>query len=432
MTQHETTIDSTLPEREQEILDTALLESDQLLARSLHDDDQRRRRRRLWLLTLALGGVAMGILLIAIAMGWLTFAQPQVAEAARPTLEEVEQAETLSAEGWALWKKRDFAAAVKSFEKSVDLNPKDANAWNGYGWALFNGGKRSEAIKAFESCIKLSPKHPAGLNGLGQAYLVDGYLKKAEKYLQKAAPSAPAAWYGLTRVYLLNGDYKQAKTWAEKLVKQNPDDETSQKMLMAAVTENVDSALRKMIEPSGGIKEESSSERTANEKKENVATNDSSADFKRGWQMFGDQRYATAQRLFERSLNSDPDNPHAMNGLGWSLLNQGKHDEAKKWLEKCLTSEKEHSGALNGLAICLKAEGKVDEAIDLWERGYAAAPGPNALAIGLATTYLERNEYAKAAKYYDVLVEGDANNKQYQRGLKQARDGLAAATDESK
>lgn len=366
----------------------------------------------------------MFVLLVAIMMGWLTLAQPQTAEAAKPTLQQIEKAESLSAEGWQLWQKRDFGAAAKKFKQSVKLNSEDANAWNGYGWALFNGGKRTEAIDAFESCIELSPKHPAGLNGLGQIYLAQGYLKKAEKYLQKAAPSAPAAWYGLTRISLLNGDYEQAKMWAEKQLKQNPDNEIAKKMLMAAVNEKIDDTLRKSIEPADGIKEADTPTVKA---KSDLKNTNSEADFKRGWQMFGKQKYATAERLFERCLKSDPDNPHAMNGLGWSLLNQGKHDKAKQWLEKCLAIEKEHGGAMNGVAICLKAEGKVDEAIALWERGYAAAPGPNALAVGLATTYLERDEYTKALKYFEVLAESDASNKQYQRGLKQAREGISKA-----
>ena len=421
MTDKHATPETTLPEREQEILDTALLESDQLLARSLHDDDQRRRRRQLWLFSLVIGGIVMSALLIAILMGWLTFGQLQTAEAARPTVEQVAKAEAMSAEGWQLWKKQDYVDAAKNFEQSIKLNPKAANAWNGYGWALFNSGQRAKAIEAFQACVKIAPKHPAGLNGLGQVYLSQGELSKAEKYLKKAAPQAPAAWYGLARISLLNKEFKQAKTWAEKIVKQSPKDEVAQKMLVAAVTEKLDEELRRMIEPANTSKETPASKKKA---EPHAEQSDSSADFKRGWIMFSKQNFATAERLFRRVLKNEPKNPHAMNGLGWSLLNQGKYDEAKPLLEKCLKIEKDHGGAMNGLALCLKADGKIDEAIEIWERGYAAAPGPNALAVGLASTYLEREEYAKAAKYYEVLVDSDASNKLYQNGLKNARAGL--------
>ena len=411
----------TLPEREQEILDTALLESDQLLARSLHDDDRRRRRRRLWSLALIFGGVVMGTVFVAFLMGWFTLGQVQSSDDFKWTLEQQGKAEALAAEGWRMWKGGEYLGAAAQFEHVVELTPKDANAWNGYGWALFNSGQRTKATEAFEKCIKLSPKHPAGLNGLGQIYLAEGDLPKAEKYLKLAAPQAPAAWFGLARLYLLQEDFGQARTWAEKIVKQNPQEEIAQKMLIAAIAGSVDDELRAIIQPTKPSQKESAA------KKEDSRTpeaNDGAADIKRGWQMFFKQKYTTSERLFRLVLETEPENANALNGLGWSLLNQSKHDEAKPLLEKSLKLEKNHGGAMNGLAICLKAEGKVDEAIALWERGYAAAPGPNALAAGLATTYLEREEYEQAAKYYQILVDADKDNENFQEGLKKARTGL--------
>ncbi len=81
-------INEVLPEREQAILDTALLESDQLLARSLHDD-QRRRRRRTWLLASVLGGVVMSVLILAFLLGWFTLTVPVSAETEKEASEPV-------------------------------------------------------------------------------------------------------------------------------------------------------------------------------------------------------------------------------------------------------------------------------------------------------------------------------------------------------
>jgi hypothetical protein len=84
-----------LPADEQKILDTALLESDQLLARSLHDDQQRRRRRTMWLSILLIGGVAMTTLVWAILSGLLAVTVPSAAD--------IKQSQELSQEGWQLW-----------------------------------------------------------------------------------------------------------------------------------------------------------------------------------------------------------------------------------------------------------------------------------------------------------------------------------------
>ncbi len=192
-------------------------------------------------------------LLLAFVFGAFTLAVPDVAEAKgkRLTRGEIEQAEALAAEGWQLWKKQDLTAAAEKFEASVELNPKDANAWNGYGWALFNSGQSTKALRAFERCVKLSPRHPAGLNGLGQLYLSRGEYKQAEKYLKKSAktPYASAAWYGLARVYLLTGEYKKALPWAKKAATAGSSDDSAKQMLAAAKAGELSDELRQMLEP---------------------------------------------------------------------------------------------------------------------------------------------------------------------------------------
>ena len=167
---------------------------------------------------------------------------------------DVNEAQQLSKEGWQLWQKQQFADAEEKFTESVELNPKDADAWNGLGWTQFNGGHSTEAIKAFEQCVKLKPKHPAGLNGLGQIYLMWGDLSQAEKYLKKAAPNAPAAWYGLARLYLIKGDFKKAKPWVERLA-EDPNNAEAKQMREAVKNEKLPEDLRIMLEPAGKPKD---------------------------------------------------------------------------------------------------------------------------------------------------------------------------------
>ena len=78
---------------------------------------------------------------------------------------------------------------------------------------------------------------------------------------------------------------------------------------------------------------------------------------------------------------------------------------------------------MNGLARCLKEEGKVDEAIALWEKMYEKHPGPNAAAVGLAMTYLERKEFEKAQKYFEELVKAMPDNEEFKKGLEAAKKG---------
>ncbi|MCA9231862.1 MAG: tetratricopeptide repeat protein [Planctomycetales bacterium] len=395
-----------IPEIEQEILDTALLESDQLLARSLHDDERRRKRRRLTLLSLLLlGGVVMSAIVIGIMTGWLAVSAPVAAQ------NEESQgltADELAAQGWKLWQQQNLVEAEKMFSRAVALDARNTNAWNGLGWSQFNSGKSEQALDAFEKCVALEPRHPAALNGLGQIYLMWKDYAQAEKYLLMAAPQAPAAHYGLARVYLLTGEFKKALPWAEKTVAGNSEDKAAKQMLAAAKAGKLEDDLRKLIEPPG---------------KPKLGT----ADTQRAWQMFQSGRMETAERLFRRALKEDKENLSALNGLAFCLLNLGNHDQAKPLFEQCLAKEADAPGPMNGLARCLAAEGKVDEAITLWEKMAEKYPGPTAATTALAQTYLERKEYAKSAKYYKVLLEAEPGNKAYQRGLSSAELGLSTS-----
>lgn len=414
--QQETPSTAKLAEDEQLLLDTALQESDQLLARSLHDDQRRRRWRQVWLSVLVLGVVVMSTVTVGFLSGWLVLTGQVFADAQDKTgsgekdsvVDQVEQAEDLSAAGWQLWKERDFSAAAKKFESAVKLDPKSANAWNGLGWSRFNGGESEQGLAAFEKCVALEPRHPAALNGLGQIHLMWKQYPEAEKYLLLAAPQAPASWYGLARLYLLEEKFAEAKPWVKKIASQNPADESIKQMEKAVAEEKLDDDLRRLIEPPGKPKA-------------------SSADATRGWSMFQQGKMRTAERLFRRALEKNEDDLSALNGLAFCLLNQGNHEQAQPLFEKYLAQDKDAAGPMNGLARCLKASGKVDQAIDLWERMAKLYPGPNAAAFGLATTYLEQKEYAKSIKYYEILVKWDPENESFQDGLKQARAGAGSA-----
>ena len=134
------------------------------------------------------------------------------------SLEDVRKATGLTAEGWELWRKRQYSQAEAKFEAAVKLDPESTNAWNGLGWSRFNGGDSLGGEEAFKRCLKLDPGHPAAQNGLGQVYFFRRQYDKAREHWLPIAEQAPASWYGLTKTYLLEGDFEKAAKWAKKLV----------------------------------------------------------------------------------------------------------------------------------------------------------------------------------------------------------------------
>ena len=405
---------------EEALLDEAMQQADGWLMASLQREELRRRRRRRW----ALGGVAMTITVAAVVTGLILTGgttpagvnqsgQAEVVRTAPPSgvksmpafPRDVRKATGLAAEGWELWRKRQYAQAEEKFDAVVKLDPESTNAWSGLGWSRFNGGDSLGGEKAFKRCLELDPGHPAAQNGLGQIYFFRRQYDKAKEHWLPVAERTPASWYGLTKTYLLEGDFEKAAKWAKKVVGQQPDDPTARMMLEAAQAKELSPELRKLIEPPDPMQQ--------------------SPETKKGWQFFNQGELPRAMSEFRKALKKNSTDANAHNGLGFCLLNSGKADQAKKHFEVCLALAPEHAGAMNGLARCLKAEGKVDEAIALWEKMVEQYPGPNAGTWGLAETYLEQKQYDKAVRYFEQLTKANPDDASLKQKLQQARAGAA-------
>ena len=352
--------------------------------------DERRRRRKLVTLTIT-GGLVMGSLIAILFMSLL----------AGPNLDpkEADKALALSNEAWQLWQRRDFAAAADKFDQALKIDPKNANTWNGLGWARLNGGDPAEAEKAFAECVKLEPKHGAALNGVGNIAFNRKAFDQAEKHWLAAADSAPAAWYGLAKLSVLQGKYDDAAKWAQKVLDQEPGEKMMTDVLAAAKAKAVPKELKAQLEPEAPAQ----------------------GDAQKGWALFNRGQFNQAKAAFEAALvKNDKDFP-ARNGLAFCLLNLGKPAEAKPHFERLLKDQPDAAGPMNGLARCLAAEGKTDEAIKLWEAMVKKHPGPNAGTAGLAWTYFERKEYAKAAPYLEQLLQQSPDDQRLKEALAKAK-----------
>jgi len=146
--------------------------------------------------------------------------------------------ESHSAKGWALWRKQEFEEAEKEFEKAVEIDSENVNAWNGLGWARFNSGKPLAARTAFEKCVALEPTHPAALNGLGWVAKGQGSVDEAIAYWEKAveaAPTATAALNGLAVTYTELGDHNKAARYYKMWLEVEPDNTDAKAGLERAI-----------------------------------------------------------------------------------------------------------------------------------------------------------------------------------------------------
>ncbi|OGV45601.1 MAG: hypothetical protein A2017_12370 [Lentisphaerae bacterium GWF2_44_16] len=80
----------------------------------------------------------------------------------------------------------NHGAAIADFERTIQLNPKSASAFNGRGWAYMKSGKYPEAMADFETAIKLFPSYSMAFNNRGCTFEDLGRRDLARESYRKA------------------------------------------------------------------------------------------------------------------------------------------------------------------------------------------------------------------------------------------------------
>jgi type IV pilus assembly protein PilF len=116
-------------------------------------------------------------------------------------IETLEEGARLDRRNWAAWNKLGLAymaagayeRSEKSFLKSIDLLPEEAETLTNYGSMLIRSGRPSEAIPFLEEATRdLTYRKPAlPLSNLGYAYLTLGEYDKALPLFSDAIRRAP-------------------------------------------------------------------------------------------------------------------------------------------------------------------------------------------------------------------------------------------------
>ena len=87
----------------------------------------------------------------------------------------------------------NVAAALASYEQTLELKPDFSIGHEHFGELLLKQGRRADAIARFESALRLQPEYPDAHANLGAAYLADGRIAEAVGHLEKAAQLMPGS-----------------------------------------------------------------------------------------------------------------------------------------------------------------------------------------------------------------------------------------------
>jgi len=104
-------------------------------------------------------------------------------------------------------------SALECYNKSIQINPKDADAWIQRGNALYKLGRLDEAIESYTKAIEIDPESDNAYNQKGIALGSRGEYSLAIGDFKKAISierNDSNAWYNLGRSYALQKRFDEA------------------------------------------------------------------------------------------------------------------------------------------------------------------------------------------------------------------------------
>jgi adenylate cyclase len=148
----------------------------------------------------------------------------ELAQRATSLDDSLPKAHTLLGKAY-LWKGQ-HVQAIAELEKTLTLNPNDADGLTGLAEALYFSGRPEEAIGLVKKAMRLNPKYPVWyLLNLGHAYYLAGRYEEAIAVLKRVFNRNPNFWPAhiyLAASYIELGLEKEARAEAAELVKMNP------------------------------------------------------------------------------------------------------------------------------------------------------------------------------------------------------------------
>jgi len=211
----------------------------------------------------------------------------------------------------------NYPAAVKAYERGLEVEPENVELLNAMGFALFQHGESEEAVAYLEKALAVDPKHWKAHNNMALASIDIGELEIAEAHYREslAIEPQPAIYNDLGFVLERQGLPEEAAEAYSKALELDPES--------AVAHYNLGSSLTR----SGDFAEAEDHFRAVLDKGPN-----SQAYTGLGIVLWQQERADEAITSMRAAIEADPDNATAHDQLGRMLLQQGKLEEAHREL----------------------------------------------------------------------------------------------------
>jgi tetratricopeptide (TPR) repeat protein len=240
----------------------------------------------------------------------------------------------------------NYPAAVKAYQRGLEVEPDNVELLNAMGFALFQQGKSDEAIVALEKALAVDPKHWKSHNNMALASIDLGELEMAEVHYRESLAIEPQAaiYSDLGFVLERQGMPEDAAVAYRKALELDPE--------LHSAHYNLGASLAR----SGEYEEAEIHLLAALERIRNTQTYTGLGIVQ--WQQ---GREDEAILNLKAAIEADPKNASAYDYLGTIYIEQGKLEEAEATY-RLLVRNQPSAAAHQELAQVLQRLGRTDEA----------------------------------------------------------------------
>ncbi len=127
---------------------------------------------------------------------------------------------------------------------------------------------------------------------------------------------------------------------------------------------------------------------------------------------------ASAERLLERTVETNPRSAEASNALGLLLARQNRQDEAKRAFERAIEIRRDYAAAINNLGVLFGSRGDANNAIAVFRYGIGVAPDEDDIYLNLARTYVNMNDRGMARQVIEQWLQRKPENQMALKALR--------------
>lgn len=277
--------------------------------------------------------VLTGLLSVSL---WVSLAAPTRAQTSPPpTPQSVVQA----------LQSHDNARALRLAQDLARAHPTDPRAWTLQGIALQRLDRPQESLRAFEHALAIDPNNVVTLEAAAQLEF--------------------------------HADSPKAASFLERLLRLNPQDETSHAMMGALAFQRKDCAAAV----------------THYQKSPRVISNNVPALVEFGACLFHLDRYPEAVPVFQRISELQPGNADSLYNLGLVQFHAHQYGDAIQTLRPLTEGAAEKARALNLVAAAYEANQQTPQAVAALQRAIALAPDEVDNYLDMATLSLDHGAF---------------------------------------